>query len=111
MIDTTANLLELAGLEAPLAWDALFGNDRPVELEVGSGKGLFLANAAAANPAHNFLGIELARKYARRAGERVTKLGLPNVKVIRGDARLFLSSQVPAHSLRVVHVFFPDPWW
>jgi tRNA (guanine-N7-)-methyltransferase len=111
MIDTTPYTLELAGLEAPLSWPALFGNEGPVELEVGSGKGLFLAKAAAANPAHNFLGVELARKYARRAVERVAKLGLPNVKVVRGDGRLFVSRDVPARSLRAVHIYFPDPWW
>jgi tRNA (guanine-N7-)-methyltransferase len=111
MIDTTHNTLELAGVEAPVSWPALFGNDRPVELEVGSGKGLFLANAATAKPEHNFLGVELARKYARRAAERVAKLGLPNVKVMCGDAGLFLSRHVPSQSLRAVHVYFPDPWW
>jgi tRNA (guanine-N7-)-methyltransferase len=111
MIDTSLYLLELAGLEAPVSWSALFGNDRPVELEVGSGKGLFLANAAAQRPAHNFLGVELSRKYSRRAAERVAKLGLPHVKVICGDARLFVSRLVPARSLRAVHIYFPDPWW
>jgi tRNA (guanine-N7-)-methyltransferase len=111
MIDTTQNTLELAGVEAPVSWPALFGNDKPVELEVGSGKGLFLANAATANPAHNFVGVELARKYARRAAERVAKVSLANVKVICGDAGLFLSRHVPPRSLRSVHVYFPDPWW
>ena len=51
----------------------LFGNDHPVELEVGSGKGLFLANAASERPGHNFLGIELSRKYARLAAERAVQ--------------------------------------
>jgi tRNA (guanine-N7-)-methyltransferase len=111
MIDTNNYAIDLAGLEAPVSWPVLFGNMRPVELEVGSGKGLFLANAAVANPAHNFLGLELARKYAHRAAERVAKLGLGNVRVVRGDAGLFLSRHVPAQSLRAVHIYFPDPWW
>ncbi len=110
-IDVTAQTLDLAGCGPPLSWAAVFGDDRPVELEVGSGKGLFLANAAAANPAHNFLGIELARKYARRAAERVARLSLTNVKVLPGDARPFLARFVPPASLRAVHVYFPDPWW
>ena len=53
----------------------------------------------------------MARKYARRAAERVAKLDLPNVKVLPGDARLFLARYVPPASLRAVHVYFPDPWW
>ncbi len=111
MIDATTNLVEPEGLAEPVSWPALFGNDHPVELEVGSGKGLFLANAATANPAHNFFGIELARKYARRAAERAAKRDLPNVKVLPGDARRFLARNAPASSLVAVHVYFPDPWW
>lgn len=110
-IDTSPFTLVLGQCPTPLDWRALFGNDHPVELEVGSGKGLFLANAARANPGHNFLGIELAKTYARRASERVARLGLTNVKVYPGDARPILARFVPAASLRAVHVYFPDPWW
>jgi tRNA (guanine-N7-)-methyltransferase len=110
-IDTTAFSLDSPRGEAPVSWAEVFGNGHPVELEVGSGKGLFLANAAAARPGHNFLGIELARKYARRAAERVAKHRLANVRVVAGDARLFLARSVPSASLRAVHVYFPDPWW
>lgn len=87
-----------------------FGNDRPVELEVGSGKGLFLRNAAAALPDHNFFGIEIARKYAFYGAERITRLGLTNVRIMPGDALAFLK-RVPAASVNTVHLYFPDPWW
>jgi tRNA (guanine-N7-)-methyltransferase len=110
-IDTTAFVLDFPTGGSAIAWAEIFGNDHPIELEVGSGKGLFLANAATAEPGHNFLGIELARKYAQRAAERVTKRGLVNVRVVAGDARLFLARYVPPSSLRTVHVYFPDPWW
>jgi tRNA (guanine-N7-)-methyltransferase len=110
-IDTTPFTLDLARCATPVDWRGVFGNDHPVELEVGSGKGLFLVNAATAHPGHNFLGIELARKYAKKAAERVAKRNLTNVKVVSGDARLFLARHVPSASLRAVHVYFPDPWW
>ncbi len=110
-IDVTPYTLELPELEAPVSWPAQFGNDRPVEVEVGPGKGLFLVSAATADPLHNFLGVELSRKYARLAAERVAKRNLTNVKVVPGDARLFLARYVPPASLRAVHVYFPDPWW
>jgi tRNA (guanine-N7-)-methyltransferase len=96
---------------ARIEWAALFGNQRPVELEVGSGKGLFLINAATSTPDHNFLGIELSKKYARFAAERLARRELPNVKIWRGDARFVIERLVPACSLRAVHVYFPDPWW
>jgi tRNA (guanine-N7-)-methyltransferase len=111
VIDTAPFTLELSSLEAPVSWPAIFSNDHPVELEVGSGKGLFLANAASRVPSHNFLGIELSRKYALRAAERIAKRDLPNGKVVIGDARLFLSRFVPPASVRTVHIYFPDPWW
>jgi tRNA (guanine-N7-)-methyltransferase len=110
-IDVSHCLLDPAGREEPLSWLAFFGNDRPVELEVGSGKGLFLQNAALAAPDRNFFGIELSRKYARRAAERVVKHGLENIRVWPGDARRFLHQLVPSTSLHAVHVYFPDPWW
>jgi tRNA (guanine-N7-)-methyltransferase len=110
-IDTSEYTLPTTLPEAPLSWPEVFGNDRPVELEVGSGKGLFLANAGQARPGHNFLGIEIARKYASKAAERIAKRSLRNVKVYAGDAKLFFARAVPSASLRAVHVYFPDPWW
>jgi tRNA (guanine-N7-)-methyltransferase len=110
-LESAACTLEFPQGDAPVSWTEVFSNTHPVELEVGSGKGLFLANAARATPGHNFLGLELSRKYARRAAERVGKLGLVNVRVVAGDARLFLARFVPPASLRTVHVYFPDPWW
>lgn len=110
-IDTTPWTLDLAGVEGPLSWPAVFGADRPVELEVGSGKGLFLQNAATANPEHNFLGLELSRKYAGKAAERLARRAIGNAKVWSGDARLFLARHVAPASLCAVHVYFPDPWW
>jgi tRNA (guanine-N7-)-methyltransferase len=101
----------LAFPTAPLDWSTVFGDDRPVELEVGSGKGLFLVNAAARSPDRNFVGIELARKYAGKAADRVARRGLTNVRVCAGDARRFLAEFVPPRSLAAVHIYFPDPWW
>ena len=55
--------------QLPRPWDAaaLFGRVAPLEVEVGSGKGLFLRTAAAARPEVDFLGIEVVRKYAQFA--------------------------------------------
>ncbi len=94
-----------------LDWQAVFGNDRPVEVEVGSGKGLFLTSAAAANPGTNYLGIEIVRKYQLFIATRLAKRGLPNVRVACADARLLLRDCVAGESVRALHVYFPDPWW
>jgi tRNA (guanine-N7-)-methyltransferase len=108
-LDVSPVLLEFP--TGMLCWSEVFGNRHPVELEVGPGKGLFLANAAAARPDRNFVGVELARKYAGKAAERIVKAGLENVRVIAGDARRLLAQHVTSQSLSAVHIYFPDPWW
>jgi tRNA (guanine-N7-)-methyltransferase len=97
--------------EAPVSWSEIFGNGLPVELEIGSGKGLFLLNAATREPGRNFLGVEMAKKYAYKSAERIARAALPNVKVLPGDARKFLHEFVPAVSVAALHIYFPDPWW
>ena len=92
-------------------WREVFGNDHPVELEVGFGKGLFLLTAAQAHPEINFAGVEIVRKYHLFAATRFAKRGLGNVRVACADVRLFLPRCVAAGSLQAVHVYFPDPWW
>jgi tRNA (guanine-N7-)-methyltransferase len=113
LIDVSSHLIELdvSSEPPPIDWKALFANEKPVELEIGSGKGLFLLNASADRPAHNFLGIELSRKYARMAAERLARHGRSNAKIISADARFIIGRLVPAASLHSVHVYFPDPWW
>jgi tRNA (guanine-N7-)-methyltransferase len=97
--------------QPPIDWLSLVGDHQPVELEIGSGKGLFLANAARARPDHNFLGVELSRKYARLAAGRLARWSIPNAKVLCADARFILANGVPTASLCAIHVYFPDPWW
>jgi tRNA (guanine-N7-)-methyltransferase len=104
-------LLAASDLPVPLDWHAVFGNDHPVELEVGFGKGLFLVNAALASPQINFVGVEIERKYQLFTANRIAKRGLTNVRLVCADARLHLRDAVAPGSLQKVHVYFPDPWW
>ncbi len=83
----------------------------PLEVEVGSGKGLFIQNAAIHDPTHNFLGVEVARKYARYSAARLATHQLTNAVMVHGDALRLFSQLFPDHSLAAVHVYFPDPWW
>ena len=104
-------LLELADPPAPFDWAVLFGPGRPVEMEIGFGKGLFLLNASEARPDAAFVGVEIVRKYQLLTATRLAKRGRPNVRVACGDGRLFLRDRTPAASLHALHVYFPDPWW
>ncbi len=96
---------------APLDWRTVFGNDHPVEVEVGCGKGLFLATAAAARPEINFFGVEIVRKYQLFTATRLARRGLGNARVACADARPLLRWWVAPGSLQAIHVYFPDPWW
>jgi tRNA (guanine-N7-)-methyltransferase len=101
---------ELAQAPWPLDWSTLFGNDRPVEIEVGFGKGMFLVQAARARPTVNFLGIEIERPYVLLTAARLSKQQIPNVRLVCTDARWLLGG-APADSVHAVHIYFPDPWW
>jgi tRNA (guanine-N7-)-methyltransferase len=93
-------------LELPL----LFGNDHPVVLEIGSGKGRFLINSAQEQPGRNFIGIEKSLHYHRLIHDRVSKRGLRNVRLINYDAFLVLQKMLSDASLAELHIYFPDPW-
>ena len=92
-------------------WSAFWGNDNPIELDVGCGRGLFLHNASVQNPDTNYLGLELDFKEGRRAAKRAWKRQASNARVIGGDATVSLRKHIEPHSVDAVHVYFPDPWW
>jgi len=88
----------------------IFGNLRPVELEVGTGKGTFLLERAKARPEINFLGLEYAKGYCDYAADRFRRQGLSNIRMVCADAAMFCKKALGNASLFRLHVFFPDPW-
>lgn len=110
-LDLSAHLKTHDQLPSPWKAETLFGRAAPLEVEVGSGKGLFLRTAAAQRPDVDFLGIEVARKYAQAAAAALAKRGLGNATVVAGDALRVFAELLPDASLAAVHVYFPDPWW
>jgi len=114
-VDPNADLSSVFKMpeDLPKPWDAekLFGRAAPLELEIGTGKGMFLGKAAGQFPQHNFLGIEISVKYARFAVARLIRQNRTNVIMVCGDAALVLREAIPSGTLAAVHVYFPDPWW
>ena len=110
-LDLSKHLLEFEQLKRPWSAAAIFGRVAPLEIEVGSGKGLFLRNAARSRPDVDFLGIEIAHKYARFAAAGLAKAGLSNGRVLSGDGMRIFAELIPEAALAAVHVYFPDPWW
>jgi tRNA (guanine-N7-)-methyltransferase len=110
-LDLSRHLLRLEALPSPLDPATLFPALAPVELEVGSGKGLFLATASAAAPGRNFLGAEIAAGYARLCAGRLAARGADNARIVQGDATFLVRALLPDACLAGMHVYFPDPWW
>ncbi|GAA2866086.1 tRNA (guanine-N(7)-)-methyltransferase [Actinoplanes cyaneus] len=97
------------GDRTPLDLRELFGRDAPVVLEIGFGMGDATATMAAADPARDYLGIEVHTPGIGNLLALIGELGLTNVRVARGDAMELVHRLAP-DSLDAVHVFFPDPW-
>jgi tRNA (guanine-N7-)-methyltransferase len=102
--------LDVDALPRPIDWAQMFGNDHPVEIEIGIGKGTFITEQAKARPAVNYFGIERARWFWRYASDRLRRNGCLNARTVRAEASYFLSEFVPAASISVLHIYFPDPW-
>lgn len=92
-------------------WRAIFGNDHPVEVEVGPGTGTFILPAAHSRPHTNFFGIEQSRGRATRLQHAITTHGLSNALVINADAACAVATLIPTASVAAYHIYFPDPWW
>jgi tRNA (guanine-N7-)-methyltransferase len=88
----------------------LFGNGRPVYLEIGFGNGETLAALAERHPERNYLGIEVHRPGVGHLLLALEKRGLANVRILRQDAVEVLEQGLPPASLGGVYLFFPDPW-
>lgn len=85
-------------------------SDRPLEIEIGPGKGSFLLAHAAAYPEVDLLGIEHAGEVWAYAADRVRRRGLENVRLLCADATEFVRWRVPTGSVRVIHLYYSDPW-
>ncbi len=110
-LDLSRHLVKLEELPAPGDRAALFGRQAPLEVEVGSGKGLFLSAAATGAEDRDFLGIEILAKYVRYTAARLATRELGNARIIHGDAARLFRDWLADGTVQAVHVYFPDPWW
>lgn len=91
-------------------WQQEFGNDHPIHIEVGTGKGQFIIGMALANPEINYIGIELFDNVIVSALEKVIEMDKPkNLRLLRANGanltELFEDGQVDR-----VYLNFSDPW-
>ncbi len=95
---------------APLDMCELFGRDAPLVLEIGFGMGASLVTMAQNNPHQNFLGIEVHAPGVGACLASAQEAGVENLRVMCHDAVEVLEHMIPDNSLRMVQLFFPDPW-
>jgi len=94
----------------PLDLVTLFGRDAPVVLEIGFGMGASLVTMAQNNPHQNFLGLEVHAPGVGACLASAKDAGVENLRVMCHDAVEVLQKMIPDNSLRMVQLFFPDPW-
>ncbi len=90
-------------------WNEIFGNDNPVYIEIGMGKGQFIITLAQNNPDINYVGIEKYSSVLLRAIQKQEQLLLPNVIFIRMDAENITEVFAPSE-VDKIYLNFSDPW-
>ena len=91
-------------------WKELFGNDHPIHIEVGMGKGKFLMQLAQQNPDINYIGIEKYSSVLIRAVEKKKEMeGIDNLYFIRFDAD-FINDIFDKDEIDRIYLNFSDPW-
>lgn len=88
-------------------WNKLFGNDNPIHLEIGMGKGKFIIEKAKREPNVNFIGCELVQSIIYKAAKSVKDV--PNLLMINYDA-LKLGEVFDKGEIGKIYLNFSDPW-
>lgn len=95
--------------QCPGIWHEIFGNENPIHIEIGMGKGKFLHAMAKEHPEINYVGIEKYSSVLLRAIQKMEEEELPNLKFIRMDAeditKVFGKGEVDR-----IYLNFSDPW-
>ena len=89
-------------------WHELFGNNNPIHLELGMGRGDFIINMAKTYPKINFIGLEVVDSQMVKAVNRLNNQNLPNLKLINIDAHEI--DNIFGKEIDTIYLTFCDPW-
>ena len=90
-------------------WAEVFGNDHPIHIEVGMGKGQFIIEMARRNPEVNYIGIEKYSSFLVRAVEKLEDFEQDNLRLIRMDAEN-IEEVFDKDEVDRIYLNFSDPW-
>ena len=88
---------------------ALFGNDNPVIMEIGCGKGQFICELAKRDPQYSYIAVEKSSNVIVDAAERAIAEGITNVRFLRGGAE-YLDNYIPEHTAQRLYLNFSCPF-
>ena len=90
-------------------WQEIFGNDHPIHVEVGSGKGAFVSGMAKANPEIYYIGIDIQKSVLSYALDKVLATDVPNIKLLWVDGS-DLTDYFEDGEIDRLYLNFSDPW-
>ena len=111
-LDTLSHEYLLALPDGPIGpslWAGAFSRAAPLAIEIGFGNGAALARLALAHPAWNCVGVDVYRPGFGALMLACQRDGIDNVRIVETEALSLFKRLEPA-SVRLVNVFFPDPW-
>ena len=90
-------------------WNELFGNDHPIHIEIGMGKGQFITGMAKAHPEINYIGVEMQVSFVSIALDKLIEQPLPNLKLLHVDGSA-LTEYFADSEVDQIYLNFSDPW-
>ena len=100
-------------IQEPMAekgrWNLIFGNDHPVHIEIGMGKGQFIMQLAKDHPDINYIGIERYSSVLLRALQKMEVEPLPNIRFLCMDASM-ITEVFDKEEVAKIYLNFSDPW-
>jgi tRNA (guanine-N7-)-methyltransferase len=90
-------------------WKERFGNDNPIHVEIGCGKGRFITTLAARHPELNFIAVELKAEVVLRAAQRTEQRSIPNLAFVQYNAAM-LTDLFAESEIDRIYLNFSDPW-
>lgn len=89
-------------------WKELFGNNNPICLELGMGRGSFIIEMAKKHPNINYIGLELDQNQTATAVQNIRDQRIPNLKMICADAKEIINFF--GKEIDTIYLTFSEPW-
>jgi tRNA (guanine-N7-)-methyltransferase len=91
-------------------WHELFGNDNPIHIEIGTGRGRFISTMAHQHPEINFVGIELEHELLGRVAKKAEELGVGKNLILTPANAIQLTDLFAPGEVSRIYLNFSDPW-